>query len=128
MNVAEVVQLLEAWTNLSSRLQAVETKLEQVLMSQAELNTDVQNLQVALGTIQTAEVANTAAVNAAAAELASLKEAVAAGQPLDLSGLEAVINGSADGATPGLVAAAASVTAGVNAVAGLVPSTEAPTA
>ena len=86
-------------------------------MSQAELNTDVQNLAAAITTIQTAEGNNTSAVAAVAAELAALQQQVAAGGTVDLTGLESLINGP-----QGLVAAAASVTAGVTAVQGLVPA------
>jgi hypothetical protein len=99
-------------------LVAIDAKLEKIIMTQENLDADVQALGGALADIQAAEVANTSAVEQVAAEIAALQ---AQNPTLDLSGLDALVNGSPDGTTPGLVAAAASVTAGVAAVQGLVP-------
>jgi hypothetical protein len=98
------------------------------MSEQSQLDADVAKLGGVLSDIQTAEQANTAAVQAASDEIAKLIAAQGSGQPLDLTGLEAIINGSADGTTPGMVQAAESVTAGVAAVQGLVPATDAPPA
>jgi hypothetical protein len=103
-------------------LTALETILgntEKIIMSQVQLDTDVAALGGVLKNIQDAETANTGAVEAVVAFIATLQTA---NPTVDLSGLETLINGSADGTTPGLVAAAASVTAGVAAVQGLVPA------
>lgn len=109
-----------------ARLERIEKKVDHMTSQQDELNTDVANLTGAVSTIQQAEQDNTTAVSNVAAALAALQASQGTGQPLDLSGLEAAINGSADGTTPGLVQAAQSVTAGVQAVQGLAPSTPAP--
>jgi hypothetical protein len=105
-----------------ARLDRIERKVDHMTSQQDELNTDVANLTAAVGTIQQAETDNTTAVSAVAAALAALLASQGNSEPLDLSGLEAAINGSADGTVPGLVQAAASVTAGVAAVQGLVPA------
>jgi hypothetical protein len=107
---------------LARSLARIERKLEKIMSEQSQLDADVQALGGVLTTIQTAETANTAAVAAVQEEIAELQGQIAAGQPVDLTGLEALINGSADGTTPGLVQAAQSVTDGVAAVQGLVPA------
>jgi N-acetylmuramoyl-L-alanine amidase len=106
---------------VAGALETIIDRLDKIAMSQAEINTDVQALQGAFATIVTAEQANTAAVAAVATEITALQAQVAAGQPVDLTALSALVNGSADGTTPGAVATAAEVTAGVTAVQGLVP-------
>jgi hypothetical protein len=103
---------------LAASLRRIEHKLERIMSEQSQLDADVQALGGVLSAIQTAEQANTAAVAAVQAEIDELKNA---NPGLDLTGLEALINGSADGTTPGLVQAAQSVTDGVAAVQGLVP-------
>lgn len=105
--------------SVQGQLDRINERLDEDEMSQAELNTDVQNLLGMVTTIQAAEQDNTAAVAAVQAEIAALQSA---NPELDLSELEAAINGSADGTTPGLAQAAAAVTAGVQAVQGLAPA------
>jgi hypothetical protein len=106
-------------SEILAALGTIDLRLEKIIMTQEQIDTDVQALGGALATIQAAEVANTGAVEAVAAEIAALQ---AANPTLDLSGLDALVNGSADGSAPGLVAAAESVTAGVASVQGLVPA------
>lgn len=110
---------LDTDTCIRRSLADLNRKVDQMTDQQAELDTDVQALGGVLGTIQTAEQANTKAVQDVAAEIADLKNANPA---VDFSGLETLINGSPDGTTPGLVQAAADVQAGVAAVQGLVPA------
>jgi hypothetical protein len=123
-----MMRLARVLGEISSRLAAIDTKLGVIMSEQSQLDADVAKLGGVLSDIQTAEQANTAAVQAASDEIAKLIAAQGSGQPLDLTGLEAIINGSADGTTPGMVQAAESVTAGVAAVQGLVPATDAPPA
>lgn len=104
---------------LAASLSRIEKKLEKIMTEQSQLDADVQQLGGVLATIQTAEQANAAAVAAVQQEIADLQATQGSGQPVDLTGLEQLINGSADGTTPGLVQAAQSVSDGVAAVQGL---------
>jgi hypothetical protein len=112
-------QLPAIGAQILASLETVLANQEKTMTEQAQIDTDVQALSGVLTTIQSAEQVNATAVAAVAAAFAAAQQANPAA---DLSGLDALINGSADGTTPGLVAAAASVTAGVAAVQGLVPA------
>lgn len=100
-------------------LAAIDRKVDHMTSQQDELNADVAQLTTIATGIASAEQDNTTALSAVQAELDSLKNA---NPSLDLSALEAAINGSPDGTVPGLAQAAAAVTANSQALAGLVPA------
>ena len=99
---------------IRTELAQINRKLDHMSDQQAELNTDIASLTAVVTDVSTQTATLGADLTAVAAEITDLQAKVAAGQPVDLSGLEGLVT-TAQGSQAALDSTVATAT-------GLVPA------